>query len=182
MNRTWMLALPAALALAFAACGGGGGQASPASPSATTDPNAPATPAPGSENLGQPTADTGIPSASPAADGDIALSVVFGDKTYTPTVAEFRQLPTVEITVAGTKQTGVSLAALAEKVGAPAGSVTVQGRQPNLARLAFIRYPLADVGSTTVLALNGQGQVDLFSSSIPAAQWLKVVEGVSFQQ
>lgn len=181
MTRTWMLALPAALVVVIAACGGGSGDTANTPPSPSPDPNAPATVGAGN-GQDQPTADSGIPSATPASDTDIALSVLFKDSTYAPTVAEFRALPTVEIDAAGTKQRGVSLAVLAEKVGAQSGLVTVQGLQGNLQRIGYVRYPLADVGSTTVFALNAEGHVDLYSSSIPAAEWLKVVSGISFQQ
>jgi hypothetical protein len=177
MTRTWMLALPAAIALVLAACGGDDDKTDDATP------NGEASPTTQLSESGQPRADAGIPAPTKVADDGIALSVVFGDQAYSPTVAEFRELPKVEITAAGTKQSGVTITALADKVGASsAGTVTIDGLRTDLKRGALTRYRLADIGSNTIVTLDDEGHVNLYSSTIAAAEWLRVLNGISFTQ
>ncbi|MGE5597481.1 MAG: hypothetical protein ACM3S1_15755 [Hyphomicrobiales bacterium] len=178
MSRRWFLALPLAAVLLLGACGGGGDDDEkddqPAAEGTPTE-----TPIGAYDSQGQPTVDQGLPMPTPVLDDGVAITVVGGDKTYQPTVAEFRRLPTIEID-AGGKKTGVSLQTLADQVGVTGGVVTVQGLQANLTKIGYTRHPLADIGSNSVLVLDEQGHLNLYSTAFPEAEWLKVVVAVSF--
>ena len=174
MIRSWFLALPLAAALVLGACGGGDDDKKD-----DGDANATAT-ADAGDNLGQPNDDAGMPAPTPVGDEELALTVVGGESSYTPTLAEFRALPTKEIN-AGGKKTGVALSTLAEQVGASGGTVTVQGLSNDLKRLAYTRHPFADIASETVLVVDEAGHLNLFSSKLPESEWVKVVVAISFQ-
>jgi hypothetical protein len=109
----------------------------------------------------------------------IALTIASGGKTFTPTVGELTLLPKTEITAGGQKRSGPTLKALFENVSAGAsGTVTIEGTRPDGKRSALIRYPLSDVGENTVLVLDGQGHVSLYSTRIPEAEWLSAIVSV----
>ncbi len=155
-------------ALAAMACGDDAAQ-----PATTGTPTAPAPPT--------PTIEPALPTPTPAGDTASALIVVSSKGNFRPTVAEFRQLPQVDITANG-PQKGVSIAALAAKVGVTptSGFVTIQGVRSDGKRSGIVRYPVADVASTTILVLDNSGHLNLVSSTIPAAEWLTAVESVAF--
>jgi hypothetical protein len=158
-------------ALALAACGGG---SSAAPPTATAEPPT-ATP----DTLQQPTPSDPLPTPAPARDEALALAVTFGDRQFLPTVADFRGLPVTSVGNSGEK--GVTIAALAEKVGAPSGAlVTIQGYRSDLKTIAFVRKPLGEIASTTIAVLDDEGHVNLVSTSLPAQEWLRAVIFIAF--
>lgn len=175
-----LLPAVAALALVLAACGDdddgpAGGFSAAGSPSASAADN---TAVPNQ----QPTPDRPLPTATPASDKAVALSIAAGEKHYNPTVAEFRALPTTEID-AGGPQKGVLLNDLAAKVGGqPDAFVSIQGYRNDLKTLAFVRKRLSEIGSNTVLSIDDQGHVNLASSALPQIEWLKAVSVIGFQQ
>jgi hypothetical protein len=108
--------------------------------------------------------------------------VAAAGELYEPLTDDFNQLPQETITVDGEKYTGVLLDTLALKVPADPQSVaTLEGVRSDGRRYASIRFPLADIGSTTVLVIAENGHVDLVSSSIPRDQWLISVTSIAFQ-
>ena len=127
--------------------------------------------------------DRPLPTPTPLPDGLPVLQVVApGGTAYTPTRDEFTALPATTLKIGGKEYTGVTLAAVAAKAGAPAGSTaTIQGTRMDNLRYGAIRYPLAEVGETTLLVLNEAGYLDLVSSSIPQEQWLHTLTGIAFQ-
>jgi hypothetical protein len=171
--------------VAFPACGDDDDAPAERSPdrggSPAASPGDPITPVDES-GLAQPTADQGLPPISPAAEDDLAINVsTAAGSVYAPTVAEFRQLTTTTIEAGGPK-TGVLLSTIAAQVSAAEGSlVTIEGRQPNADRGGQIRYALSEIGSSTVLILDGEGHVALASSAIPGEQWLLAITNISFQ-
>lgn len=172
MLRTWIFGF-AAVALFAAACGDGEDK----NAEATAGPSAAAV----TESPTLPPAPTRVPPTAVPNTGR-ALTVVFGQKNYTPTVDEFRQLPTVEIDVAGVRKKGVTLVSLVEKAGGGSpGFVTIEGLRASLGAEATTRYAIPAVGATTVLVLDDTGHLEMFSSSIPQAEWLKAVTALSFQ-
>jgi len=166
------------LGIAASSCGGG-----KAGDSATAGA---ATPGPAGSPTGvanqQPTPDRPLSTPTPASDSAIALSIAAGEKRYTPTVAEFRTLPTTEIAAEGA-QRGVLLADLAAKVSAAPGSVvTIQGYRNDMATLAFVRKPLAEIASTTVFLVDSAGHLNIASTNLPKIEWLRAVSVIGFQQ
>lgn len=174
-----LLLAPAALS----ACGGNNNDSSAADPTATlTDAEARRTEI--ARGLEQPVPpDTPMPTPTPLPDDLPIIQVVApGAQPFTPTKEQFRELPTTTLTVSGTEYTGVTLATLAARVGAPAGSVaTIQGTRLDNLRFGAIRYPLAQVGETTLLVVNEAGYLNLVSTSIPQEQWLHTLTGIAFQ-
>ncbi len=159
-----------------AACGGSkkDANATGATPAATeTAPT----------GLEQPTAeDKVLPTPTKAAADDIALTVVSGEHTFAPTVSAFGALTQTEVKAGDQSYKGVTVAALGGKVSAAGGStVTIQGIRNDGKRQGFVRYPLADIASTTVLVMDDTGHLSLASSSIPKEQWLTFITGVAFQ-
>lgn len=175
MHRTWIAATAALALFAGMACGDGDDKETDAtaatgspSPAITSEPTLPVAP-------------TRVPPTAVPNTGR-ALTVVAGQKSYTPTVDEFRALPTVEIDAGGAKKKGVTLQALLEKVGA--GSVqfvTIEGLRANLGAEATTRYAVSGVAANTILVLDEAGHLEMFSGSIPQAEWLKGVSALSFQ-
>jgi len=147
----------------------------------TTNPAATTTGTAASPALPTPTVEPLLPTPTPASDTASALIVVSSKGNFHPTVAEFRQLPQVDITAKG-PQKGVSIAALAAKVGVTptSGFVTIQGIRSDGKRGGVVRYAVADIASTTVLVLDDKGHLNLVSSTIPEAEWLTAVESVAF--
>ena len=127
--------------------------------------------------------DRPLPTPTPLPDGLPVIQVVTpGGTAYTPTRDEFKALPATTLKIGGKEYTGVTLASLAAKAGAPAGAVaTIQGTRIDNLRLGALRYPLADIGATTLLVINQSGYLDLVSSSIPQEQWLHTLSGIAFQ-
>jgi hypothetical protein len=121
MLRTLLLIAPL-FALLVAGCGGGSdnkaeangtdGGAAASGPTATPTPKL-------------------LPTPPKAQDTEIIVSVSAGEMAFTPTLAEFRDLPRTTIDANGKKE-GVSLAELATRVSAPSGTyVTLQGYRPD---------------------------------------------------
>jgi hypothetical protein len=163
--------LPAALLVA--SCGGDSSSAKTATPAKSTSPAGPATVA------GQPTKDQGQPTPTKVPDDGIVLTLASSGKQYRPKLSEFKALPQSDIDVNGKKQSGVLLADLVKQV--PAGSsgfVQIQGLESDLKKVANVRFKLDDVASTTVLMLDPDGHVNVASSSIPEAQWVKAVNAI----
>ncbi|MCC6382599.1 MAG: hypothetical protein IT304_08810 [Dehalococcoidia bacterium] len=164
--RFWYSAL-VALPLLFVACGDDDG----GTPTTTADGGAfsPVTPT-------QPS----LPTPTPVADTATVVTVVWQDKTYAPTLAELKQLAQTEIDADG-KRRGVSFATLAAKVGAqPTAFVTIQGLTADRSRPATVRFALADLATTSVLALDDQGHLDFYSTKVPKEQWMDVITGLAF--
>jgi len=147
----------------------------------TTKPTATNAPAGASLASPSPTVEPLLPTPTPASDTAPALMVVSSKGNFLPTVAEFRQLPQIDITAKG-PQKGVSIATLAAKVNVTptAGFVTIQGIRSDGKRGGVVRYAVADIASTTILVLDDKGHLNLVSSTIPEAEWLTAVESVAF--
>lgn len=131
----------------------------------------------------QPSApDQALPTPTKLAADGIAIQVVGTGPVFAPTLAEFKLLPTSEIKVDGKSYTGVTVATLAEKSKAATGvPVTIDGVRPDGKRQGVVRFPLADIATTTVLVLAEDGQLSVASTSIPKEQWLIRVTAVSFR-
>ena len=123
--RYLLAAFPAVLLLA-AACGGDSGDKKAADASSAAGPTvteAQARQTATAKSLEQPSvADQPLPTPTKVADDGIVLQVI-GANAYTPTLAEFKTLPTAEIRVDGQAYSGVTLATLAEKSKAATGVV-----------------------------------------------------------
>lgn len=185
MHRNWFIALPLAAALVLGACGGGGDDDdAPGGDDATATADASASASPtqiGADDAnGQPTTNTGIPTPTPVAEDEVVITVVRGDTVYSPTLAEFRALPQTQIDAGGASKSGVSVATLAEQVGADAGVVLLQGLNPEQNKVASIRHTIDEVATNTVLVIDEAGHLDLVSSALPEVEWLRVVIAVSF--
>ncbi len=179
MLRSLVPAL-AFIGLVVASCGGG---AKPADPAAGASPPAPsASPGADSRANQQPTPDRPLATPTPASNDAVAVAIAAGDRHFNPTVAEFRSLPTTEIAAEGA-QRGVLLADLASRIGASAASVvTIQGYRNDMATLAFVRKPLAEIASTTVFVIDASGHVNIASTNLPRIEWLRAVSMIGFQQ
>lgn len=169
MLRTLLLIVPV-FALLVAGCGGGGDGKDEAN-GAEAGASGPTTPTPTPQLL---------PTPPKALDDEVVLSVSSGENAFTPTLAEFKGLPRTKVDAKGEKE-GVSLTALAERVSAASDSyVTLQGYRADGRMIAFIRQPLAEIGSESVLMLDETGRLYLVSSKIPEDSWLINVTMVSF--
>lgn len=182
--RYLLAAFPAVLLLA-AACGGDSGDKKAADASSAAGPTvteAQARQTATAKSLEQPSvADQPLPTPTKVADDGIVLQVI-GANAYTPTLAEFKTLPTAEIRVDGQAYSGVTLATLAEKSKAATGvAATLDGVRPDGKRQGAVRFPLGDVASTTVLVLAPDGQLSVASTWIPKEQWLIRVTSVAFR-
>lgn len=161
----WFIAAVLAPALLVAACGGGNNSNDSAPGSGAT------------EDASLPPV---RPTPTPVPESFPVLEASAGRSEFKPTAPEFRSLPTADIDARG-KKTGVSLATIAERVQAnPTSMVTVRGFSPDGRRDMFIRYPLAQVGTNTVLVIDASGALSLFSASIPESEWLIHVQSVSY--
>jgi hypothetical protein len=168
MSRLALLAcLP--LLLLFAACGGDGDEDNGDSdPSEQAQDGATVTPTP--QLVATPPA---------AADEDIILTAGSSESPYTPTLAQFRALPTTKIDADGEKE-GVSLIEVARQSGAPEDTtVTIQGTRRDGRRIQFVREPLSEIGEQSVLVIE-DGRLSLYSSALGEDQWLTNVLVVSF--
>jgi hypothetical protein len=177
----FLMAATVASAILFAACGGGKSdpKPSPADPSAAAAASAQAA----NPGLQQPVSDDKVePTPTKASETAVALAVVAGKQTYSPTVAEFRGLPTAKVDAAGQSYTGVTIATLASKVSAASGTtVTIQGTRADGKRTGLLRYALSDIGSGTILALDDSGHLALMSNTVDKSMWLIYVTSVAFQ-
>lgn len=174
MTNKWPLLLLPAVLLIGAACGDGSDKADNPQAAASSSAAAPSAPA------GQPTTNQPLPSATPVPDDGTAVQVVSGKEQYAPTLADVRALPQTELTINGSKRSGVALKDLVAKVPAgAAGIVTIEGTNADRSRLGTVRFKLADIADTTLLVIDGEGHLDIVSSTIPEEQWLKSVSGVS---
>lgn len=183
--RYLLAALPAVLIFA-AACGGESDVSKTIDSALTPGPTlteAQARQTATANSQQQPSAaDQPLPTPAKLADNGIAIQVAGAGPLYAPTLAEFKTLPPSEIKVDGKSYTGVSIATLAEKSKAAAGvPVTIDGVRGDGKRQGAVRFPLADIGATTVLVLAEDGQLSLASASIPKEQWLIRVTAVSFR-
>ncbi len=172
--RQWLLTFSLTLGVLAVSCGGDDAEkATPTAPSG-----------PGAVGVGTPTPEPpAIVKPTPPADaGPLSvLELNSAQEKLTLTFSEFKALPQTEITVNGKKYSGVSLAALGAKVkSVPSANVTVQGYQPDFRRVSFFRYPVADVGSDTVLIIDGDGFISVASTKIPEGEWLRGVSLVAF--
>lgn len=121
-----------------------------------------------------------IATVPPAEDGDVILTAGTADSPYTPTLAEFRQLPKTKIDADGEKE-GVSLLELARQSGAPQDStVTIQGTRPDGRVIQYVRESLGEIGEKSVLVVDEQGHLSLYSSALGKDKWLTNVLVVSF--
>lgn len=156
------------------ACGGEDGDGKATSTAVPGDPGAVGanlTPTPTPPPMKKP--------APPPAQG-VALEIS-GPQFFGPSISELKGLMTTPITVNGKTYTGVTLAALAERVKAPAGVVmTVQGYRSDYSRIVFHRSEVAANGATTVLYIDSEGYINMASTTIPEADWLKAVMTVGF--
>ena len=183
--RYLLAALPVVL-LFVAACGGGSGDTKTNGPGAAAGPTLTEAQARKTETANsqlQPSAeDQPLPTPTKLADDGIAIQAAGTGPVYAPTLAEFKALPTSEIKVDGKSYTGVAIATLAAKSKAAAGvAATIDGVRPDGKRQGAVRFPLAEIGATTVLVLAEDGQLSLASTSIPKEQWLIRVTAVSFR-
>ncbi|MEO8541139.1 MAG: hypothetical protein ABI577_15460 [bacterium] len=176
MRRFALAAVPFAFLFVAGACGGGSGKDSQSKETAVPDAEA-------TQNVNeQPqVADKPLPTPTAVTDDLVpVVQVAFAGKLFAPTKTEFAALPKTKISAGGKDYEGVVLSALVQKAAAGSASVvTIQGTRVDNLRLGAVRFPLADVGSTTVLVMDDSGHIILASSSIPADQWLKDVVGVS---
>jgi hypothetical protein len=173
-----------ALTVVLAACGGGDDDDSTPANSSPT-PSQTATGGDGTATASvSPTAtpESQLPTPTPLADDIPILQVAAGGQLYEPLTADFESLPQETIDVGGQDYTGVLIDTLALKVPAdPQSVVTIEGTRSDGLRFGVIRFPLDDIGSTTVLMLAENGHLDLISSSIPRDQWLTSVTSVAFE-
>jgi hypothetical protein len=159
-------------ALLATACGGDSSGSSKSPSAAAGASGTPAAPT--------PTLGPVLPTPVSPPEAGPALTVNSLTSEFAPTPAEFRALPTIEIDANG-KKTGVSLATLAEKVGAnPQTQVTIQGYHLDGRSIGFARYPLADIGAASVLVMDPQGHISFVSAKVPQQDWLNYVTNVSF--
>lgn len=170
MLRTLLLIAPL-FALLAAACGGGSDNKAeangPDGAGAASGPTATATP-----KL--------LPTPPKAQDNEVIVSVSAGEMAFTPTLAEFRDLPKTTIDANGKKE-GVSLAELATRVSAGSDTyVTLQGYRPDGRVIQFVRQPLAEIGAESVLVVDESGHLGLISSKVPQDSWLINVTMVTF--
>jgi hypothetical protein len=173
-KRFVFVAVPLAI-LAFSACGGGDDDG--ADDDATTTATD-ATPTLQIDEQPQ-VPDTPVAAPSPIPDDVPVIQVSASGKPYTPLRSEFAALPKSTISAGGKTYEGVSLAALANAAGAkPDSLVTIQGTRSDNLRLGAIRFPLAEIGETTVLVMGDNGHILLASSTVPVDQWLKDLTGI----
>ena len=178
MRRLLLAALPFALLIPAVACGGDDAEDQPGDnggeSAAETPPQA---------GEGEPTAvpDKPLPSPTPIPDDVPVVQVVAGGKQYAPMRSEFSALPKAKVSAGGKDYEGVTLATLAEKAGAAAGTtVTMQGTRVDNLRFGAVRFGLSEIGASTVFMLDSEGHVTLASSSVPPEQWLKDITGIAF--
>ncbi len=181
--RYLFAALPAVLILA-AACGGDSDDKKPDG-GATVGPTLTAAQARQTADQAQQqpsAADQPLPTPTPLPEDGIAIQAVGAGAPYSPTLSQFKSLPTTEIKAEGQSYTGVTLATLAEKSKAATGvAATIEGVRADGKRQGAVRFPLADVASNTVLVLAADGQLSIASTSIPKEQWLIRVTSVAFR-
>lgn len=176
MRRFAFAAMPLALLALAASCGDGNStdeQEKAQTPGATSTANVNEQPQVPDKQLPTPTA---IPDTLPV------IQVAFAGKIYAPTKTDFNALPKAKVSAGGKEYEGVTLAALAERAAAKADAVaTIQGTRADNLRLGAVRFPLADIGASTVLVIDDSGHLALFSSSIPQEQWLKDITSMALQ-
>lgn len=169
-----LAAVTISLALLSAACGGdddndADATAEPADATASADAGT-ATPVPTRASPSRP-----APTAVPGDGAAITVANPQAQIQFVPTADEFRAFETT--TVNG--QTGVSLATLAAAAEvADYTLVTIDGANPATGALGAIRYPVADIASTTIFVIDDRGHISLVSETIPEAEWLTNVTAV----
>ena len=177
VRRLLLAALPFALLIPAVACGGDDAEDQPADNGGET---AAQTPQAGAD---EPTAipDKPLPSPTPIPDDVPVVQVVAAGQQYLPMRSEFTALPKTKVSAGGKDYEGVTLAALAEKAGAAAGSTaTIQGTRIDNLRFGPVRFGLSEIGASTVFMLDSAGHVTFASSSVPPEQWLKDITGIAF--
>lgn len=178
--RYLLAAVPAVLLLS--ACGGDSNKTA-----ATPEPGPTLTAAQQRQtqtanSLAQPTAeDKPLATPVPVPENGVAVQVAGASGApYAPKLSEFKALPTSEIKVDGQSYKGVTLSALLAKVNAAnTAVVTLDGTRSDGKRQGAVRFPLADIGESTVLVLGNGGELNVASTSIPKDQWLIWVTGIS---
>ena len=174
MRRLALAAMPLALLALAAACGDGNKKDDAQQTAAAQE-----TPSPNVNEQPQ-VPDKQLPSPTPVPDTLPVIQVGFAGKVYAPTKSDFTGLPKVKVTAGGKEYEGVALSALVEKAAAgAAATATIQGTRVDNLRLGAVRFPIADVGGSTVFAVDDSGHVALFSSTIPQEQWLKDVTSIA---
>jgi hypothetical protein len=173
--RRLLFAAPLAILLGSVACGDGPGKDDAEATQAAAE-----SPTPGNVNEQPQVPDKDLPTPTPIPDTLPVVQVVVAGKPFAPTRGEFGALPKVKIDAGGKSYEGVSLSVLAEKAGAAEGAVaTIQGTRADNLRLGAIRFPLGEIGASTVFMLDEGGRLVLASSSVPPDQWLKDVTGIA---
>lgn len=178
--RYLLAAIPAVLLLS--ACGGDDDAATATTAAGPTLTAAQQRQTQTANSLLQPTAeDKPLPTPTVVPEDGIAIQVVGGSGSpYVPKLSEFKALPTAEIKVDDKTYKGVTLATLLGKVNAAkTATVTLDGTRPDGKRQGAVRFPLSDIGDSTVLVLGANGELNVASTSIPKEQWLIWVTGVS---
>ncbi len=154
----------AVLAACLGACGG-----DDAEPTKTTDT----------------AGDTPLPllsTATPVPSDGPALNVVLANgKSLVPTIDELKKLPTAEINADGNKK-GITIDSLAKLVEAnPAALVTMQGVRADGKTVAFVRAPLSDLATSTVLVIDDTNHLSIASTKLKKEEWLQAIVSVAFE-
>lgn len=173
MRRFALAALPFALLALATACGDGDKKEDAQQTNAEASPTL-------NSNEPPQVPDKLMPTPTPIPDTLPVIQVAFSGKIYAPTKADFGGLPKAKVSAGGKEYEGVTLASLVEKAAAPsARTATIEGTRMDNLRLGAIRFPVADIGGSTVFVVDDSGHVALFSSSIPPEQWLKDVTSIA---
>ena len=122
-----------------------------------------------------------LPTATPVAESAVGLSIaVNAGKSIAPTAKELKALPTMEINADG-KKTGISIATIAKQVDAKDGAiVTIKGIRADGKTVAFVRKPLSELATTTVVVIDAQNHLSLASTSLDKSEWLQALESITF--
>jgi hypothetical protein len=165
----WLAVAFAGAALLVGACSGDGDD----EPTTTATADSGLTPQATSTKV-----DRIVATPTAVADDSPALLVIVPDQEpFTPTVAEFRQLPTSSAGGA----TGVSIRTIAEAAGAGEDLfVNIDGIAPGETRGFTVRYPFAEIADNTVLVLDDAGHLSLASDKLPDVELLTAVSSIAF--
>lgn len=188
MVRTLVLVLGLALLVAAPACGGDDDTTpGPGGPTATAHAN-------GNEgNGGDAGADGGAePTATPTRTvatptpipfTGTAIIVASRLEQFAPTLEEFKQLPATELTLPGGRAiSGVTIETLAARIDiGQAAVVTIEGYAPGFGAKRFVRRPIEEIASQTVVYETASGHLALASTVLPEEEWLEAIVSVAFE-
>lgn len=185
MLRTLVLILGLAVLVVAAACGDDDGAApAPGDETATTAPGGNGN-ANGESDTGEPTATPTrtIATPTPIPFTGIAIIVASRQGQFAPTLEEFKQLPVTEITLPGGETvTGVTIATLAGQIDiGEAAVVTIEGFAPGFGTKRFVRRPIEEIASETVVYETAGGHLALASTVLPEDEWLDGVASIAFE-